>query len=348
MATYETQVEGLVQFDITASSNPTQNELTQFLTDGARDVINRVKLVNPTVIPLFTTVTSESGTGAIIDGEIFDVWGSDGTNDHPATLVPESVGKRSLDISSLLYRSKYNPCYYREGKKVFVKPNGGSVLHLHYPDVTYDAESILDFPKQYEHLVVLYASLQVMLSYMANLDNDLPTDVSLPPIPSIPTLSDNSVANLAAAPTYTQPVLSTSISDIETEIANDDTEMADIQRNKVSVQIDEYRARLENSLNTFNKNNAEYQAELQKKITDGQLGSKDDDQKIQKYGVEVQAFSADIQSLINNHNTKIQKLSTKYQWATARYGMLRQQYNEAIGLLSQPKQQQEGGDNNGK
>ena len=343
MATYETQVEGLTQLTITSASDPNQSELTQFLTDGARDVINRMKIVNPSLMNLFATVTSESGSGSYIDGEILDAWGSDGTDDHPATLVSTSEGKSSIDTDSFHYRSKYNPCYYREGKKVFVKPDGGSILHLSYPTVNFGSESILDFPSQYEHLVVLYASVQTLLSYMASLDGDLPTDVTLPSLPVIPSLSDNAVASLGTAPTYTPPVLSTSISDIETQISNDDPEMADVERNKVSAQIDEYQARLTNALNDFNKNNAEYQGDLQKKISDGQLSSKDDDQKIQKYSAEVQSYSAETQALLSDFSAKINKISAKYQWATARYGILRQQYNEAIGLLSQPKQQEQGG-----
>ena len=40
MATFEVQVEGLTSLDINGSSAPTQNELTQSLTDGAKEIIN--------------------------------------------------------------------------------------------------------------------------------------------------------------------------------------------------------------------------------------------------------------------------------------------------------------------
>ena len=39
MATFEAQVEALTSLSIDGSSSPTQTELTQFLTDGAADVI---------------------------------------------------------------------------------------------------------------------------------------------------------------------------------------------------------------------------------------------------------------------------------------------------------------------
>ena len=40
MATFEAQVEGLTSLSIDGSSAPTQTELTQFLTDGAKEIIN--------------------------------------------------------------------------------------------------------------------------------------------------------------------------------------------------------------------------------------------------------------------------------------------------------------------
>ena len=42
MATFEAQVEALTSLAIDGSSAPTQTELTQFLTDGAKEVINNM------------------------------------------------------------------------------------------------------------------------------------------------------------------------------------------------------------------------------------------------------------------------------------------------------------------
>ena len=40
MATFEAQVEGLTSLTIDDSSSPTRAELNQFLTDGAKEIIN--------------------------------------------------------------------------------------------------------------------------------------------------------------------------------------------------------------------------------------------------------------------------------------------------------------------
>ena len=42
MATFEAQVEGLTSLSIDGSSAPTQTELTQFLTDGAKEIFNAI------------------------------------------------------------------------------------------------------------------------------------------------------------------------------------------------------------------------------------------------------------------------------------------------------------------
>jgi len=105
-----------------------------------------------------------------------------------------------------------------------------------------------------------------------------------------------------------------------------------------SVIVQKYGAELTNSVNEFNKTQVEYQGELQKAIQEAQLISADDAQKIQKYGGEVQDYSANVQAVVAEFNSAVQKEGTKYQWAHGRYVALRQQYNDAFGLLAPPKQ----------
>ena len=47
MATFETQVEALTGISIDGSSNPTQTELSSFLVDGVKDVVNRMIVARP-------------------------------------------------------------------------------------------------------------------------------------------------------------------------------------------------------------------------------------------------------------------------------------------------------------
>ena len=45
MATYQAQIEGLTS--ISTGTTPTTTELTTFLTDGAKDVINKIITIRP-------------------------------------------------------------------------------------------------------------------------------------------------------------------------------------------------------------------------------------------------------------------------------------------------------------
>ena len=59
MATFEEQVEGLTGFSISGSSDPTQNELTQFLKDGVIEVQNRCLAAQPAEVMNFLRVSAE-------------------------------------------------------------------------------------------------------------------------------------------------------------------------------------------------------------------------------------------------------------------------------------------------
>ena len=225
MATFETQIEGLTGLSIDGSSSPTQTELSQFLKDGVVDVINRVIKGDRSKATVLGTITSESGSGTIIDGDIIDVWASDGTYDHPATRVSASIGKRAADPTSLLYRSKYNPYFYREGKRVIVKPNGGSVLHITYPSVAYDQETIYNIPNQYIYLVVLYSSIKALGNALSS--KTFPSDVPIPilpdratltGIPSMPAVSPVLETISTSLPSFSEPsniVMPASLSDVD-------------------------------------------------------------------------------------------------------------------------------------
>tara|TARA_R100000458_G_scaffold59511_1_gene70300 strand:+ start:658 stop:2454 length:1797 start_codon:yes stop_codon:yes gene_type:complete len=102
--------------------------------------------------------------------------------------------------------------------------------------------------------------------------------------------------------------------------------------------LQKYTAEMQSSLNDFNKSQVEYQGELQRVMQEAQLKSADDNQKLQKYATEIQSYSSEVQSLLSDYNAKIQKLNGKYQWAQGRYVALKQEYNEAFGLLA-PKQE---------
>ena len=66
MATFEEQVIGLTGLSI--GTTPTTTELSTFLTNGAKDVINRLIKLDPSSAQEFGTITNVTTAGGIIDG----------------------------------------------------------------------------------------------------------------------------------------------------------------------------------------------------------------------------------------------------------------------------------------
>ena len=82
MATFEAQVEGLTSLSIDGSSAPTQTELTQFLTDGAKEIINNLPGHLLPLCASSNTFTSGSAE-TLVTGKILNVFRNDGDINQP-------------------------------------------------------------------------------------------------------------------------------------------------------------------------------------------------------------------------------------------------------------------------
>ena len=60
MATFEAQVEGLTSLSIDGSSAPTQTELTQFLTDGAKEILTALPQNKKSICCVFDELSAVS------------------------------------------------------------------------------------------------------------------------------------------------------------------------------------------------------------------------------------------------------------------------------------------------
>ncbi len=124
--------------------------------------------------------------------------------------------------------------------------------------------------------------------------------------PAAPALADNSISFTQTVPTYTSPVNPAEFSKAKSFIETDeDVELANAELNKVSLKLQKFSSEVQDSVNTFNKENAVYQAQLQKSIENARLASSDDGQKLQKYSYEIQKYQAEVnqavQEWVNNN-----------------------------------------------
>jgi len=130
-----------------------------------------------------------------------------------------------------------------------------------------------------------------------------------------------------AAPTYTPPVMKeinfTKITSlIETD---EDIELAQSKLSEEQQKVTEFSAKIQDSLNTFNKENAEYQIQFQKSINEFE---KDIQRRIQEMSLST---NVDLQ----NKAKGLEKEASKYNSQLQRYGTQIQQYQAQLNAVVQ-------------
>ena len=188
MATFEVQIEGLTGLDITTTTQPTQDELTQFLKDGIIDVQNRHLSVKPSDVHLFSKESPEAVTNGLnVSGsQIISVVREAGVDEdwRECRFIPPSIQSRVTDIDSFYFASKYNPAYTILGDNnisVFPTPGdtGADAYKVHHVNndpviIDYASSTIGSFPANKVYLVAIYAGIQVLAHKMTALITHLP------------------------------------------------------------------------------------------------------------------------------------------------------------------------------
>ena len=152
---FSDQVESLTGITISASNtHPTNDQLTQFLTDGAKDVINKLQKTSPQLLELFSTTSTDSNNSgvAVQTGNVLSVYRADGVNAsnlEPAARISSRDKYRATDTDSLSFRSNFNPGYYIENGTVYIVPapsnsttNKGVVNYIAFPTVAHGDSGI--------------------------------------------------------------------------------------------------------------------------------------------------------------------------------------------------------------
>ena len=304
MATFEVQVEGITSIAITASStNPSQEELTEFLKDGVIDVTNRWLSIKPQDKKSFireSATTSSNGldlNGADIISVIREA-GADGDTDGSSAWrqcreIPIALQSRVVDTDSLSFASKYNPVYAIDvdgAINVYPVPDGTDdgfrVFYVNHEPVdgsgnalTFADSNIKYFPNDKIYLVVIYASMRTL---QAKMGATTISDLSITAVPpDTPTLSSTSVTITGTAPTYTAPTIpgdGTNITDLSSlDVDNTIDTLAD------QVEVDQWFATA---------------AHLIEDEEDVELASA----QLQKISTYLQAYSTAMQSQLNVFN----------------------------------------------
>jgi hypothetical protein len=178
MATFSAQVTALTTITISSSSTyPTEAQLTQFLTDGTREIIN---ILPPDLLQYcvdYSELTNDTAMNIGTDtdiGKIVFVTHYDGERYLPARKIPAAFSSLANDSTSLKYfGTDSDPVYWiisngsNPGLEVFPSPTStkrARVHHIAYPATAFNWQGIDNFPDSAEYLVVLYASMKSLLS----------------------------------------------------------------------------------------------------------------------------------------------------------------------------------------
>ena len=344
METFEKQIEGLTKITISASgTSPTQAEVTQFLRDGVKDIIRKLMASGspPSILSAFATLETITNANGVESPSnvIISVTRGDGEFQNPAKEIPAMMKGRVSDSSSLFYASKYNPVYYTEGGKVYIKPDpstgldSGEIQHVIFDNqVTYNSVSIANFPESTEYLVVYFAGAMACLNAASNIHSSMPTSPTSPGSASF--IYD--APDLPTPPEFVAPNLSLDFTDVNEALSNDDPDMAEKFLNIIEKQLDAYDKQVNNADKEFNEENVEFTEEIKRRMTND---DKNMGRQMAELTTDLKTYASDIQK----YALDINKLVTTYKWYMQQYSFLMNQYITGVaGMGGKPKAQQAG------
>ena len=176
---FANQISAMTGIAIGVSTEITQDEISYFLKEGLRDVVNNVSKTKPHDLHLFggsTDVSNSSGL-EVKSGKVLNVWRADGTsatNLNQCMQINASLKHRAADEESLHYRSTKNPAYYWENEFVYILPapsdsgvNKGVVSYVQYDSLVHNATNPEFLSEEYWPLVSLYAAIKQLEAYRA-------------------------------------------------------------------------------------------------------------------------------------------------------------------------------------
>ena len=252
MATFEAQVEGLTSLSIDGSSAPTQTELTQFLTDGAAEVINamprKLKFFCATE-DTFTSAAVGSEAETLVSGEVLAVTRSDGTIEQPCREIPAKLRGRASDSADMNAATATDPVYYIYDGKINAIPTSGSCkyLEVNNPAVAYGDSNVSNFPNEYEYLIPLYASvksLQNALGAKAG-NSDITTALTAinTEIDETLTIADSAATEIGLANAEVDKATAeVTLANAEVDLMNAEVDLANAEIDLANTEVDKMAA----------------------------------------------------------------------------------------------------------
>ena len=360
MATFEAQVEGLTSLAIDGSSAPTQTELTQFLTDGAKEIIN--VLPNRLQALCASEQTFTSGTADTLNtGSILFVTRNDGDINQPCRRIPAPLADKAKDPDDMLYASITDPVYFIKNNTLDVLPDGGSCKYseVQYPAVAFGDSAIARFPDEAEHLVALYGAIKSLQNVLGNKSSNADITTALTAINAevdeclaiadlINTQVDSAVSELAEAATSVDNSIDTAVAAITTALGRVNTAvaLANVEFDLINPEVDLANAQVDaedielangyiSTARGYGDAGSKYISEAQTSLSEAQGYASEVNARTNQVNAQVdvaqgyisaaQGYANEIQSKIQIANSYANEAQTRLQVDTAQYAWYEKQ-----------------------
>ena len=359
--------------DLTGFASTDDTALSDWMNDGIREIINAfgnnydLLAQCATKQSTFVSAAVESEAHALNTGKVLTVYMTDSGATYPCRKISPNqkyyYSDSSAFASSQMEKATVtDPVYYIQNNFLNAIPSGKTVGYseVQYPvaDITAGTSGISGFPDEAEHLVVFYASIKALQQMMSNKSSSLPSDVTLPSAPVVPSISTVSYTDATAeavvvpakidvsgnAPSFVSPVSpAADFAKVTTYIETDeDTELAAAKLQQINAQISDFNAKMQEAQNNFNKENTRYQTEFQEEVTkvnqdlQAELeifrtkASIAQFNKQQDQALNLTNASKQMEDVIADNNSKLQKYGSELQKYQAEVSSEIQNYTAKI------------------
>ena len=367
MATFQVQVTGLTGITISSSgTSPTEAQLTQFLTDGAKEVLNSMPRSRQEMFTTSNTLTGSATTLTLLGSEVFSVTRADGTINQPCRKIPAKLSGRALDSSDMIAVSVTDPAYYIENNilKIIPTPTNDNNAHIEtlaYPAVSYSESTVAKFPDDGEYLIPLYASIKSLQNALSSKSGNSDITTALTAINTeldetqaicddLNTQVDAAVVQLGESATQVDADVDTALSAINTAadrvnaavvLANTQFDSAVVSNTAEDIELASSQVNAGNgflSEATSSANEAQtYANEVSARISQvsgynqvvgGYLNA------AQGYANEIQTKIQIAQGYGNEVTARLNVISTEYSWMEKQQAKLQADYEKGLAQLA--------------
>lgn len=365
MATFEVQVEGLTGLSIDGSSAPTQDEVSQFLTDGAKEVLNALPKTRQRLFTTSNTLNASSPTLTLGGSEVFGVIRSDATINQPCREIAPQLEGRVKDSSDMAFATATDPVFFIRDNVLNIIPTptntqNGIVQTLNYPTVAFGDSAIAKFPDDGEYLVPIYASIKALQNALSAKSGNADITTALTAINTeldetqdicdlINTQIDSAVTELAEAGTQIDVNVDTALAAIATAagrintavaLANTQFDSAVSSNTSEDVEIASSHVNAGNGFLSEASASANEAQTYANEVTARLSQVSGYSQVISGYVNAAQGYATELQSKLgiaqgygNEVASRLNVISTEYSWMEKQQAKLQADYDKGLAYL---------------